>query len=253
MSKILFISICLMPTICFAWGKIGHRTVGELASLHLTKNSKKQVAKILGDESMAEASVWPDRIKSDQKMRKLYSHLHYLSFNKNESFSKNSANKENILTAIKTFTKILKTTKSPNSEKIIALRFLIHLIGDLHQPLHIGYPEDLGGNSIKVNWFGNKTDLHHIWDDEIIKLEELSYTEYTKKLNILSVDTIKTWQSTKPLTWARESRIYMPKTYDFKEKKYWEFEYSYKHLEFLNTRLKQAGIRLAGHLNKIFN
>ena len=186
-------------------------------------------------------------------MRKLYSHLHYLSFDKNENFNKNSANKKNILTAIETFTNILKNKKSPNSEKVIALRFIIHLIGDLHQPLHIGYPDDRGGNTIKVSWFGNKTDLHHVWDDEIIKLEELSYTEYTKKLNTLSIKDISKWQSTGPLTWAKESRAYMPKTYEFKEKKHWEFEYSYKHLDFLNTRLKQAGIRLAGHLNNIFN
>ena len=254
MSKLNLILILLLstPTLCLAWGKIGHRTVGELASLHLTKHSKKEIVKLLGSESMAEASLWPDRIKSDPKMRKLYDHLHYLSFKKSERFNKNSANKENILTAIESFSKILKSPKTPKSEKVIALRFLIHLVGDLHQPLHVGYPDDLGGNNVKLKWFGKKTNLHHVWDDEIIKSEELSFTEYTKKLNTVTKKEIANWQKTMPLTWAKESRNYMPKVYDFKESKYWEFKYSYKHLEILNKRLQQAGIRLAGLLNKIF-
>jgi hypothetical protein len=255
MTKLKYFTILLilLPTTCFSWGKIGHRTVAQLASLHLTSSAKKEVIKLLGSESMAQASIWPDRIKSDPKLKNKYSHLHYISFKNNESFKKNSANKENILTAIDTFSKILKNKKSPKSEKVIALRFLIHLVGDLHQPLHTGFPQDRGGNKIKVTWFGEKTDLHHIWDDKIIKLEELSYTEYTTKLNDFSKSEIKTWQSSSALTWAKESRNYIPKTYKFKEKKYWEFEYSYKHLGFLNKRLKQAGIRLAGLLNNIFN
>lgn len=255
-TSFLLLTICVfgLHSNVYGWGKTGHRTVGEIASRNLSPKAKEAVKKIFNNkETLAEAALWPDRIKSEAKYRKLYSHLHYISFDKNISLDDHlKKSQEHILWAIDKFTKDLKDKKSTNEQKLIALRFLAHLIGDLHQPLHVGYSNDRGGNTVKATWFGNKTDLHHIWDDDIIKLEELSYTEYASKLNIASQKDIMKWQKSAPTEWAKESREYLPKTYDFKEKKYWEYEYSYKHLDFLNLRLQQAGYRLAGHLNKLF-
>lgn len=251
MKKIITI-IMLVPSICFGWGKTGHRVVGELASLHLTDLAKLQVKDLLKHESLATASVWPDRIKSDAKMRKKYSHLHYLNANKGKTVQERDKKKQgDILSAIEDFSKTLKDPKKPKKERVIALRFLVHLIGDLHQPLHTGYASDHGGNKVKVTWFGEKTNLHMVWDEKLINLEELSFTEYTKKLNYASKEQIKEWQSSKPLVWAQESRAYVEKAYEYKEAKYWEYNYSYQHLDFLNERLQRAGIRLAGHLNNL--
>ena len=250
--KQLFVMILMVPGLCWGWGKTGHRVVGDIAQKHLNDLAKLQLRKILGHEKLPESSVWPDRIKSDPKLRKTYNHWHYLKAKKGMEIANRKTQKNgDILTAIDHFSKILKNSKESHKNRLEAVRFLTHLVGDLHQPLHTGYAEDRGGNSIKLKWFGKDTTLHNIWDENLIDLEELSYTEYSSKINRASKKLIKKWQATKPVVWAQESRDYLSKVYVYKQKKYWEYDYSYKHLNFLNERLLKAGIRLAGLLNNL--
>jgi hypothetical protein len=251
--KICLLILLVIPSTVWSWGKIGHRVVGAVAENHLTDLAKLQLKKLLGNEGLPEASVWPDRIKSDPKLRKKYNHWHYLSAKKGKKISQRKKEVAgDILTAIDHFSKVLQNSKSTKNEKVHAVRFLTHFIGDLHQPLHTGYKSDKGGNDIKLKWFGNSTTLHNVWDENIIELEKLSYTEYTKKIDHPTNIQIIEWQDSKPLSWAQESRDYLTKVYKFKEKKYWEYDYAYTHLNYLNDRLLKAGVRLAGHFNKLF-
>ena len=148
------------------WGATGHRIVGKIAENYLTPKAKADIAQILGTESLAMASNWADFIKSDSNYDYL-SPWHYsdmkqgLSFNefKNElqhDTATNAYNKLNFLI------KELKKKQLPADKKLLYLRLLIHIAGDIHQPLHIGKPEDLGGNRIRVLWFGDSTNLHSI-------------------------------------------------------------------------------------------
>ena len=236
---------------CFSWGKTGHRIVAELATHHLTKTTQMKVADILGFESMNEAGLWPDRIKSDSKLRSKYSHLHYISFVKNKKLTDQKLQKqEHIISALKSFEETLANKKATLEEKRIALRFLIHLIGDLHQPLHVGYTKDKGGNSINLKWFGEPTNLHRVWDEHLIDMEELSFTEYVTKLQNQDQKVLKGYMKGDYLTWAQESRDYLKSVYDYSTKMYWEYNYSYTHLKMVDQRLAQAGLRLAYILNK---
>jgi len=244
----------LTPAVVLGWGKTGHRVVGSIAESHLSDLAKLQLRELLGNERLPESSVWPDRIKSDPVLRKQFNHWHYLNAIKGKDVSERKLKpKGDILSAIDHFSKILKSQKAKKKDRIYAIRFLTHFIGDLHQPLHTGYPRDKGGNDIKLKWFGKETTLHNVWDENIIDLEKLSFTEYTTKINHPTKAQIQSWQSSKPIVWAEESRAYVHKVYIFEEKKFWEYEYAYKHLNFLNERLLKAGVRLAGHFNMLLN
>lgn len=236
----------------FSWSMIGHRVVGEVASAHLTPKAKTEVANLIGKQTLAQVSNWADFIKSDKKMRK-YGPWHYVSFPKKVKIEKRKHNhKGDILTAITKLSKDLRSKKTSKNDKVFALKMLVHLIGDIHQPLHVGYSDDRGGNKVSVEWFGEKSNLHQVWDRNLIELQKLSFTEYAKELNHIEKKQINKWQDSKPVDWARESRSYLSSVYKFKSGKYWEYQYNYKHFDTLNKRLVQGGIRLAGHLNKIF-
>ena len=252
-AKSIFLTLTFfIASDAFSWGKTGHRIVAHFAERQMSETTKNKVKKILGFESVEEASLWPDRIKSVASHRKKYSHKHYISFEKKKTLSdKKLLSKDNIISALESFEKDLGSNKSSPDQKKVALRFIIHLIGDLHQPLHVGYNKDKGGNSVGLKWFGEPTNLHRVWDEHLIDMEELSYTEYVTKLLNNDPKVLKSYNSGTYLSWAQESRDYLSKTYNFKNSKYWEYDYSYKHLSMMEQRLSQAGVRLASTLSRI--
>ena len=150
------------------------------------------------------------------------------------------------------FIATLKNKKSSKDEKQIALKFMIHLVGDLHQPLHVGRKNDKGGNDIKIKWFGEETNLHSIWDTKLIQHQNLSYTEYTDYL-LLDIDysDIRKWQGHSTMDYIRESKALRTQCYDFSGNSL-KWEYFYKNKDLLELRLVQGGIRLSGELNRIF-
>jgi len=186
-----FIAIALMiylPLQSMAWGMLGHRVVGEVADSYLTSTAKKKIKAILGNESVAMSSNWADFIKSDSNYRYL-SPWHYVNFDSNLTYQQvravlapdtgvNAASKLNFMV------RELKTNKKLSLEKKqMYLRLIIHIVGDLHQPLHVSPKGTTGGNEIKVSWFSEPTNLHRVWDEHLIEMQGLSYTEMTKAIN----------------------------------------------------------------------
>ena len=234
----------------FGWGKTGHRIVGEIAENYLTKNSKLQIKKLIGHHNLSRISNWADEIKSDPKWDHAWD-WHYCTIPDEEDYEKGK-HKGQAVEKVFDFTKTLKDKKSTKEDKIIALKFLVHLIGDLHQPLHVGNGKDRGGNDIKVKWFGEATNLHSVWDTKLINLQELSYTEYSNYL-LLNIDysLIREWQGTKVLDFVNESKILRKKCYEFKDGNL-SWDYFYNNKELLEKRLIQGGVRLSGEINRIF-
>ena len=160
------------------WGQNGHRIVGEIADSYLSKKARKTIREILGNESIAMTSNWADFIKSDSSFNYL-SPWHYI--NVKQGLSQTDFN--TVLqddTAIDAYTKLnflineLKNQQLSLDKKQMYLRLLIHIAGDIHQPLHVGRLEDLGGNRIRVLWFGDSTNLHSVWDEKLIESQNLS-------------------------------------------------------------------------------
>jgi hypothetical protein len=249
---ILLVVSIYSPNI-FSWGKTGHRIVGEIASKYLNNNAKKGLKELIGEEELWHASTWPDEIRSDPK----WGHStpwHYVSIPTGKTYFDQKRNKDgDVIEALYRFEEILSNSKSTKDQKIEALKFIDHFVGDLHQPLHVGLAEDRGGNSIRVKWFRDETNLHTVWDEEIIDFEKLSYSEYANYLSKINEDDIKTWEKGSFLDWSKESMELRPKVYDLPENKSLGYEYSFKVKPIIEQRLKQAGVRLAYVLNRVFD
>ena len=255
------IIVCMFiyfPLASNAWGVLGHRVVGQIADSYLTPKAKLEIQKILGFESVAMASNWPDFIKSDPAYKYL-SNWHYvnlqngLSFEQMDAFLKADTN-TNAYTKINFLTTELKKSKLlPTETKQLYVRLLIHLIGDIHQPLHLGRLEDRGGNSIKVKWFNDEANLHQVWDEKLISFQELSYTEYANAINFTTLKQRTDWQNQTLTQWMFD-------TYKLTEKVYAEtvpdtkldFLYNFKFVAPMNDQLLKAGVHLAGVLNGVF-
>jgi hypothetical protein len=248
----LVIGLAFGSTSVWAWGQLGHRVVGEVAWNHLTPKAQKKVSAVLGDESLALSSTWMDFIKSDpaQKHRDPW---HYCTVCNGCSYHDSLRPKEgDIIGTLERLLNELETKKFTDGTEKEALRMVVHLVGDLHQPLHVGQPGDRGGNDFKVKWFGQSTNLHTVWDTYLIDDYGLSFTELARAVDHYGADTVRQWQATTVRDWANESRVLRETIYPAEDKTNLSYRYSYDHLEEAKLRLAQAGIRLAGILNKIY-
>lgn len=253
---ILFTSMSLTG---YCWGLLGHRIIGQVAESYLTPKAKAAVLKILGAESMAMASNWPDFIKSDTAYNYL-SPWHYVNIKQGlkweevRTFLESDTN-VNAYNRIKFLAKELKSNNLSVETKKMYLRILIHLVGDIHQPLHVGRPEDRGGNSIKVLWFSTPYNLHQVWDNVLINFQQLSYTEYAAAVNNGGAKKIKAWQNESIAQWFYQSYKIAEVIYgDIKEPdQKLDYQYNFKYLSVVDEQLLKGGVRLAGLLNNIFS
>lgn len=246
-----------LPFCSMAWGVLGHRIVGQIADSYLTKNTRKEIYKILGTESIALASNWPDFIKSDPAYKYL-DNWHYINLRTglSEKELKDYLATDTITdayTKINWLTGQLKNKELEQDKKVLYLRLLIHIVGDIHQPLHIGRLEDRGGNGIKVNWFKDPTNLHSVWDSKLIDLQQLSYTELTCSINYTTKAQRREWQAEPVADWIWQSYQQTEKIYaDIKPEANLSYEYNFKFISVVNQQLLKGGVHLAGLLNEIF-
>jgi hypothetical protein len=145
----------------------------------------------------------------------------------------------------------LKSSKLDEKKQIEYLKMIVHLVGDIHQPLHVGCCDDRGGNSVRVKWARTETNLHSVWDSNMIDETKLSYTELADALGEPDKATVAAWQKATVRDWARESMSYRKQVYAIGNGNL-GYMYSFKNLDTVETRLLQAGIRLAGVLNQVF-
>jgi hypothetical protein len=249
--------LCCLPFTTFAWGTNGHRISGEIASSYLTPKAKLAVQQILGNESVAMASNWADFIKSDDNYKYLYN-WHFVDFDKaytqaemNDYLAKD--------TDVDAYTKLnfliaeLKKTTTTKENKLLYLRMLIHIVEDVHQPMHTAHKDDKGGNDFKVTWFNKPTNLHSIWDTELINFQELSYTEYATAINHTTAAQRAEWQKAPISQWLYEDNQIAEKLYsEIKPDDKLSYKYNFTHIDILNQQLLKGGVRLAGVLNEIF-
>lgn len=239
----------------FGWGQTGHRVTGAIAERHLTEAARQQVEALLPMESLAEASTYPDDMKSNPSefWQKTASPWHYVTVPADKHYHDVEAPEEgDAVTALNNFTATLKDPKASRTDKQLALRFIVHIIGDLHQPLHAGNGTDRGGNDVKVRFFWQDSNLHRVWDSQLIGQRELSYTEWTDWLDKkITPEDIKAWQSSDPEVWITESTQIRDTIYP-KDANRMAYDYLYDHMPTAKRRMQQAGIRIAHYLNAVF-
>lgn len=259
-TSAVLISAVFTSTNAQAWGQNGHRVVGQIAQAHLTDTTKTKLLPLLSGESLAQISTWPDEMRSapGEFWQKKSSRWHYINAAPNQPFSvehshiKNKESVSNILEGITYSIQTLKNTDSSLDAKQFSLRFLVHLVGDSHQPFHAGRAEDRGGNQVKVSFFNEKTNLHSLWDTKLIENQNLSYTEFATFIDTNNSELIAEYLQSTPATWVSESHNLASDLYKSTPEKV-SYSYIYNNTPIVKTRLLQAGIRLAGLLNKIFD
>lgn len=238
----------------FGWGQTGHRIVGEIATSQLKPCTEKKIASILQGESLAMCSTWMDEVKSD----KAYDHWdpwHYCTIGDQQTYAEaGSPSQGDILVKLDEITRELETKKFKHGGEANALKILVHLLGDLHQPLHVGRGDDKGGNDFKIKYFGKSSNLHRIWDSDLIDGTQLSYSEYSQHLlRTTPQDRVKQHQSGSYLDWANESKaLRMAGIYPPADLENLSYQYGYDNYSRLEERLIQAGVRLAMVLNRIY-
>jgi hypothetical protein len=262
--------LAIVPSPAFAWGKTGHRVIAAIADTQLSGLARAHIREILGGaESLDEAATWPDEMRSapGDFWQKMATPWHYVTLN--GIIYDHAPSEGDALEALSRFRHTLQDPNASLTDKQLALRFVVHLVGDLHQPLHVGKCCDKGGNDVKVTWFGKPTNLHASWDSAIVDDEQLSFSELAGKLNrhISSADVVA-WWDINPRDWISESAQYREQIYanipapklpkDRKLKKGevplpdLSYDYVYKFTPVMERRLSQAGVRLAAYLNDIY-
>jgi hypothetical protein len=253
MTKKFFtvLTILLLSVTTFAWGPTGHRTTGWIANKYLNKKARTAIEKLLNGQSLAIASTWMDEVRSDSTFEYM-NDWHFVTIPSGQTYEQSVKNpKGDIIMTIENIVKELKSKKLTKEQEVQKLKILVHLVGDIHQPLHVGGKNDRGGNDVKVSWFRTDSNLHRVWDSDMIDDTKLSYTELAQSLDSPSLVEIKGWQKSTVREWAKESQSFEPQVYDIENGKL-GYKYSYLYFHIVRERLLQAGIRLAGILNEIY-
>jgi hypothetical protein len=232
------------------WGNIGHKVVGEIAERKLNPEVKNIVNNLLNGESMSAASTWADEIKSDPNYKK-YSPWHYVNMPLDSEYNISKKNPQgDIVFALKKCIEILKDPNSKKKEKSFYLKFLIHLVGDIHQPLHTGRFEDRGGNDIKLTFLGEQTNFHIIWDIHIIEYLNMDYLQLSDELMLKNEVSF----SLNPNDWVFETHQDVKKLYaEIDNINNIDEDYIIQKIPFIKNKLFKAGSTLAGILNHIFS
>ncbi|MCA5004878.1 S1/P1 nuclease [Sphingobacterium bovistauri] len=242
-----------------AWGMTGHRVIAEIAERHLTKKAKRNLQKIIGNQHIAYWSNWADFIKSDTSAAfKKTGSWHFVNTSANLTFDQFNVELEQSSdnNLYKAYLNVKKETIQNKdltlSQQQQNLYFILHLFADAHQPMHVGRAEDLGGNKIEVMFFGRKTNIHRVWDSDLVENEQYSYTEYASVLDIYDKNYYKKYN----VSFAQalyETHQLANKIYaDVEQNANLSYKYIYDFKYPMEEVLLKAGIRLANELNEIY-
>ena len=248
-----FLFLVCWSFITFGWGATGHRIVGLIAERHLTNKAKKKISLVLGHETLAEVSNFMDFIKSDSR----YDHMspwHYATIPDGKTYEEaGTPESGDIIQTIQRLITELQSKNFTDEDEAFALKCLVHLAGDIHQPLHVGNGTDRGGNDLKLEYFWTGSNLHRVWDSGIIDGQQYSYTEYADWIDHATKEQVNEWTASSALEWAYESAKYRKQCYEtVPESNRLTYRYNFDNVALVNQRLLQAGIRLAHVLNEIY-
>ncbi len=206
----LFFLIVMLPSFALAWGPAGHRMVATLAETQVDAKTHTEIQHllgILGASSLADIANWADEMRSDPAQRELSrstSRLHYINFSDSRCHyepAKICADGQCVVAAINHYAGVLGDRSATDATRADALRYLVHFVGDAHQPLHAGYRSDRGGNNHQVRFNGKGSNLHAIWDSQVLASRHLRWTDYALRLERLKVSD----DDQDPVDWAEQS------------------------------------------------
>ena len=247
----LLLFVCVQA---LGWGSTAHRAAAGIAERYLSPEARLAMEDILERETLAEASTWPDFMRSapSEFWQRTANPWHYVTVPEGKAYEEVGAPEQgDAYTALQRFSADLRAAETPPQDRALALRFIIHIIADLHQPLHVGNGTDRGGNDTRVTYFGQSTNLHRVWDSQLVDSEQLSYSEWIEWLDRkISHEDFDAWRDPDPLVWIAESAELRQRIYPDEPDLAWDYRYRWSSA--LRRRISQAGVRTAVYLNELF-
>lgn len=259
--KIIFLLGCFLlflhppaeVTMPSEWSKTGHRVIGSVAQNHLNRKARKAIEKILKGETLAEVANYADAIKSDRAYSG-FSPWHYVNFPSDERYLDSEPSSDgDLIMGIEKCVSILKDSDTSDEDAIFYLKMLVHLVGDLHQPMHVGLLEDKGGNDIQVQWFGRGSNLHRVWDANLIDDYGMSYTELANSLPRWDQGKIDEVMKGSVYDWVEEVQEVTNRVYNSAQAgEKLSYRYRFVWWDTVEEQLLVGGLRLAAVLNDIY-
>lgn len=247
-------SLLLSPAVSEAsstvrWGPLGHRVVAEIAMSRLSPAVADETRRLLGGQTLADVASWADEVRRELPKTAPW---HYVDIEVTDSSyvpARDCKEDACIVAALNTQIAILSDHRRSDADRATALKWVVHLVGDIHQPLHAGERHDRGGNDVKVTFNGNRTNLHALWDSGLL----VSYGQTDAEIVHEIVDEISrrtdiaTIAAIAPKQWAMESHnvardvVYrnLPPSLDITP------DYARAARPVIRERLLRAGVRLA--------
>jgi hypothetical protein len=239
------------PIAVQGFGVLGHRVAERVADARLCAEAAAVVARLGGSESLVGLGAWADRVRYVPQWEHT-APWHYLNVADERTVAAAvEASADHVVWAIEHFSAALADADLPPARRSEALRFLVHFVVDVHQPLHVGRADDRGGNDVELRVDGRPTNLHRLWDTGILVRSQRTEARLDMALAALAASpAAKRWTSSTAIDWAEESRALRELVYAFERPP--AEGYLTEALAVLEQRLAQAGLRLADRLNSMF-
>ena len=259
---LLFVAL-LLPYTAMAWGRLGHRTIAEIAERNLTPKAKANIERYTGGTPLWQLSLWMDEVRNDEPYKTATSGWHASIADSDctspQVIRDRYRDAKDGVTAMYDFREQLKNYRQmPDSAVLVALKCMVHIVGDFHCPGHLRYVDAENKGRFAVLFFGKKTDLHKVWDTSAITRyrQKWNHTKYADHLNTLSKKEIKQITKGWAQEWfedaARDIRPALYWVYDGKEIEKLDDKFLQKGGPLCEQQLQKAGYRLAKALNEIF-
>lgn len=261
----IMISVLMFETASsYAWGPMGHDVVAAIAEQHLNRKAKKEIKKLLGGKSIIYYSSWMDSIQNSPYWDYGYNETktwHYANVDKGHTYQTMPKNQDgDVVTALTALTDAMTDhyAELSDSMKVDYLKMIVHMVGDLHCPMHAGRLSDRGGNDTKVRWFGQNTNIHSVWDSKIIEsARKWNYSEWVDHLDRTDKKYMKSIMSGSYEEWfirtvENASRIYEYIEDVGQDNPNLSYKYVYDFSPMLEQQLLLGGYRLAYVLNSIY-
>lgn len=250
-TLILLLTLAAPPA--YAWGNRGHQIVALLAERHLTADARAEVNQLLGGDSLADVSTWADAVKNERPETKPWHFADIPLAEDDYNAGRDCANDDCIVAAIARFRTVLADENGDQRERAEALRFIVHFVGDMHQPLHCADNNDRGGNDVKVRLLGNDANLHQVWDSRLIdragRADNAAYVAHLEtlagedELDALAEGTVEDW--------ANEAHdVAETHVYRFSGSRTLGRSYVRRNVPVVDAQLLRAGLRLAAVVNE---
>jgi hypothetical protein len=253
-----FISAALTacPPPAWGWGAEGHEAIAHIAQRHLSRRAERQVTRLLDGHSMAYWAAWADGLRGDARYDGFRT-WHYA--NADEGFTYSTAPKlptGDVYTAVETCIDVLEDRSASDSLRTMYLKLLIHFVGDMHCPMHAGHASDRGGNGFRIEFRGSATNLHRLWDSQIVDAARPGWDAWEWSV---SADRTMNRREERavfgggPLEWMEQTvevshRLYVETPQD----KPVGQDYVRRQTPLIEQKFTEAGHRLARLLNDIF-